>query len=392
MPLYKAKVQMKHGIVQTLETRAKSEEEARQLLSHRGRVITLHKNFGFDLATGLTLEERQVFFSRMASMLHARVGTSAALNLMRDTFQGRIREVSEQSLRYIENGATLPDAFEDIGQKDFPLATIALIKAGSRSGNTSQALKDAATFEYQLDTVRRSATKGLWGGISAFLFAGILTLVSTFYVGPEIINSTLIQAANKNGEVNIDFINNTAYVVGYLMAAILFAGFCFWMLASVGRRIAPVQADNIILRIPFYKDLVLSRNNFIVFYGLALLIKSGVRTEEALKLSSDGAPRGALRHDLVSAANAVREGKPWPEAMRTLHPTDKAALMSATDREQVSSTLDTLASQYRDMYTRRLSTFVPMVNLVAALFLTISGGLIFGQTVLPMLQASKGLL
>lgn len=391
MPLYVAKVQTRTG-VKPLETHAKSLDAARELLSARGRVISIRKKSGFDLSKGLTLEDRQIFFSRMASMLHARVGTSEALNLMRDTFQGRVQEVAEQTLRIVESGSTLPEAFEEIGEKDFPPATAALIKAGAYAGNTSQALKDAATFEYQLDMTRRSATKGLWGGISAFLFAGILTLVSTFYVGPEIINSTLIQAANKNGDVNIDFINTTAYVVGYLMAAIMFVGISFWLLASVGRRVAPVKADNLVLRVPFYKDLVLAKNNFIVFYGLSLLIKSGVRTEDALRLSAEGAPRGALRFDLVAASTAVREGRPWPTVMRTLHPTDKAALLSAADRDQVSSTLDTLATQYRDMYTRRLGTFVPMVNLVAALFLTISGGLIFGQTVLPMLQASKGLL
>jgi general secretion pathway protein F len=391
MPLYEAKV--KKGVnVRTIELQARNESEALAHVSRLGQVITFKKKIGLDFSPGLTTAERQIFFKRLSSMLSARVGTSDALMLLQDTFTGKIQEVSARTLRYLEAGDDLAQAFERIGSKDFPDATVALIKAGSRSGKTWKAIRDAADFEYQLHSIKSGAAKGLWTGVAAFVGAGILTIVSTLYVGPEIMNSTLIQAANANGAVNIDFINNTAYVVGYLMTAILIMGVLFWLLASVGRKLMPIKADNLILKIPFYKDLVLSRNNFIVLYGLALLIRSGVRTEDALRLSSEGAPRGALRHDLQTAVDAVRNGRPWPKVMRTLHPTDKAALLSATDREQVSSTLDTLANQYRDLYAQRLSSFVPMVNLLAALFLSIAGGLIFGQSILPMLQATKGLL
>jgi general secretion pathway protein F len=125
-----------------------------------------------------------------------------------------------------------------------------------------------------------------------------------------------------------------------------------------------------------------------VLYGLSLLVKSGVRTEEALRLSAEGAPRGALRTDLVAATLAVKTGKHWPQAMTTFHPTDKASLLSASDREQVASTLGTLANQYRELYAQRLGSFVPALNLVAALFMSIAGGLLFGQAILPMLMAS----
>jgi len=176
------------------------------------------------------------------------------------------------------------------------------------------------------------------------------------------------------------------------MAALMFVGILFWLLASVGRSVMPVKADKIILRVPFYKDLVLARNNFVVLYGLALLIKSGVRTEEALRLSAESAPKGALKADLSAAMTAVKTGRQWPKTMQTLHPTDKAALMSATDREQVASTLDTLANQYRELYAQRLGSFVPIINLLAALFMSIAGGLLFGQSILPMLMATQGLM
>ena len=388
MPLYEGKVKVRNKM-RSVEIQARNQDEAREHIARMGRVVSFKRKFSMDISRGMTPADRQIFFTRVSAMLASKVGTSDALRLMRDTFTGKIQEVSARLLNYVESGDDFSSAVERVGNPDFPDATIALIKAGSRSGETWRAIKDAAEFEYQLANIRKGASKGLITGVISFLMAGAMTLGSTFYVGPKIMDSPLIKGA---GNVNIDWINTTAIVVGYMMAVIMVIALGFWLLASVGRRIMPVQADKVILKIPYYKDLVLSRNNFIVLYGLALLIKSGVRTEEALRLSAEGAPRGALRTDLTNAMTAVKTGRQWPKAMNTLHPTDKAALLSATDREQVANTLDTLANQYRELYGQRLASFVPIINLVAALFMSIAGGILFGQSILPMLMASEGML
>lgn len=392
MPRYEGKVKTRANRVRSVEIQARNQDEAREHIARMGRVVTFKRKFSVDLSRGLTAAERQVFFTRLSAMLASRVGTSDALTLMRDTFNGKIQEISARLLNYVESGDDLAQAFERIGAPDFPEATSALIKAGARSGETWKAIKDAAEFEYQLFNIKKGAAKGLVTGVVSFIIAGLLTMGSTLYVGPEIMNSPLIKGANANGAVDIEWINTAAVVMGYFMGVILFVGLGFWLLASIGRRIFPLQADKIILKVPYYKDLVLSRNNFIVLYGLALLIKSGVRTEEALRLSADGAPKGALRSDLINGMHAVKTGKAWPKVMNTLHPTDKAALLSATDREQVAATLDTLANQYRELYGQRLASFVPIVNMLAALFMSLAGGILFGQSILPMLMASQGMM
>lgn len=390
MAHYTIKVQTKTGL-RTMQMTAKSDAEARQHATRVGRVISLRRQMGFDFSRGLTPAERQTFFSRLSTMLKSRVGTSDALGLLRDTFTGRIQHVSARMLGYVETGDDLGQAIDRIGNADFPAATCALIQAGSRSGETWRALQDAATFEAELHKVKQNAAKGLWGGISGFVFAGITTLVSSLYVGPEIMKSELIKGlAEKSGGVDMSVIDACGRALGWVMVVVMGIALILMALSSIGRRIAPDAADKLILRIPFYKDLVLAKNNYITLYGLALLIGSGVRSEEALRLSADNAPKGALRTDLIRAMEAVKTGRPWPKVMNTLHPTDKASLMCATDREQVAETLDSLASQYRLLYAQRLGSFVPALNLVAALLLSLSGGLLFAQSILPMLMATQG--
>lgn len=393
MKPYRLKIRLRTGTVRDMEVVAADESAAAALGRRQGRVMSVTRVRQFAFAKVLSPAERQIFFTRLSAMLGSKVGTSDALKLMRDTFTGKIREVSGRLLDMVEGGDDLAGAFGKVGAPDFPEATVALIQAGSRSGETWRAIRDAADLEQQLSTVKKGASSGLWMGIGSFLFAGITTVVSTVYVGPKIMGSDMVKAASSSGgSIDIGWVTTAGNIMGYAMAALMVVGILMWLLAAAGRQIAPVKADRLIMRIPYYKDLVLARNNYITLYGLSLLVKSGVRTEEALRLAATAAPAGALRNDLTNAQLAVKRGRPWAMALSTFHPTDRAALMSSVDREQVFTTLDQLAKQYRDLYAQRLASFVPALNMASALFLSLSGGILFGESILPMLLASQGML
>lgn len=391
MKTYIAQVKQRSGEVRAIEVVAEDESAAMSVARRNGRVLSLARKRQWGVVKALTPADRQIFFTRLSAMLASRVGTSDALKLMRDTFSGQIKVVSGRLLNLVESGDDLAGAFAKIGAPDFPEATTALILAGARSGETWRAIRDAAELEYQLASVKKGAAGGLWVGIGSFVFAALTIVFSTLYVGPKLMESPLFTSLGEDA-VDIGWINTTADIIGYTMAAIMIVAGVMAGLAFIGRKLVPVMADELILKIPYYKDLVLARNNYITLYGLGLLLKAGVRTEEALQLTAAGAPRGALRRDLEDAAEAVRRGRPWARALQTFHPTDRAALASAVDREQIANTLDNLARQYRDIYAQRLASVVPLLNLLSALFLSLAGGILFGQSILPMLLASKDML
>jgi general secretion pathway protein F len=391
MAIYIAKLKTRKGI-ESVEFSAKTPVEAEQHVKQlKGTLLSMKKLPGFSVRTGLSAGDRQIFFTRMSAMVSSRVSTSDALALMRDVFPGKIQEVSAKLLHFIEAGDDLAAAVERVGAPDFPDATVALIKAAAQSGETHRALKDAAEFERELHAIKSGAGKGMASAIFGFLFAAVSVVASTVYVAPAIMDSPIMKQATTKGNLNFDWILLTGNIIGYLMGAVLLIGLFLWLFSFVGRRIAPARADKIILKIPFYKDLVLAKNNFVVFYGLSLLVGSGVRIEESLRLSAEAAPKGALRRDLQNAYTAVRAGKPWSATMETLHPTDKASLICATDREQVASTLKTLSDQYRQLYGQRLGVLVPVLQTLAGIFLTLAGGVLFATSTLPVLMAAQNI-
>ncbi|AYG47618.1 Type II secretion system F domain protein (plasmid) [Pseudomonas sp. Leaf58] len=380
---------VKRKVVET-EVYAENAKEAENKVRRRGRVLSVKKKRSFSLIkVGLTQDERQILLQRLGTMLECRMGASAALNLIERTFKGAIKSIAGRMLKYVEQGDDIPTAMEHIGEPNFPRQMIALVKAGSKAGNTGKALLHAAAFEMEIDQVKRNNVWAMWFSIIGFLFAALVIFTTKYYFAPKILESELIKmagdAVDTSGALRLmDFSVVLMGVFGLGFVLLLILG-------TFGRLVLPSESDKIVVKIPFYKDLVLSRNNYITLYGLSLLVSSGVPMEQSLSLSAEGTPKGLMRDDLNSAVEAVRRGRNWAEAMRYLHPTDRASLASVQDREQAGKSLKALSDQYRTIYGQRVKATTPILMLLAAGFLTLSGLILYKLGVEPILQvAAKG--
>lgn len=373
-----------------LPVTARDEAEARRVASRSGQVMSVKRSSGSSFDR-MSIADRMVFFQRLSAMLSARVGTSEALTVMYDSFSGHIKDVARILRDRIQLGDSLPDAMEFAGSKYFPPAIVAIVKTGARGGDMAYAVKEAARFEKELDSVRRAAKKGLWSAGFGFLAGVITIIVSHFWVAPEIMNSSLVQFADN---LDVDWVMTmSAVITGLAIFLLVVVGLVF-LLSLVVRPAAPAAVDRMIQKIPFYRDLALARSNYVTFFGLSVLLKAGLRVEEAMRLTIESAPRGELKNDLTRALTAIVKGssEPWPNKMRMLHPTDRAALSTAQDREQVASTIQELALQYQTLYNSRLELFTPIAQLVAAVFLSLAGFVLFAVSTIPLLQTMNSVL
>lgn len=370
---------------------APTKNEAMSKARRQGRVISIHKKMALleFLKPKLKMDERQMLLQRLGTMQECKMGASDALRLIESTFSGSIKSVSNKLLRYVEMGDDLPTALGNVGAPDFPNNLVALIKAGSKSGNTGTAIKHAAAFEAEIEQVKKNNIWSLYFAIAGFLFAGLTIFGTKFYFAPAILNSQMVKMAGDSVDTTwaVNLMNWSAVTMGVFACVFV----VLLVLGTIGRVFVPSHADQAIVRIPFYKDLVLARNNYITLYALATLVENGVPMEQSLVLASEATPKGIMRDDLNAATNAVRTGRNWATAMRYLHPTDRAALASVQDRDQSAKTLRSLSDQYRLIYSQRVKASTPILMLVSALFLVTSGLVLFGLGVEPILQiASKG--
>ena len=390
MPEYKANIIVKGNLRQTVII-ADDEVTARRQAKRQGRVVRLKKRNPLlqFFEPRMRPDERIVFLQRLGMMIRSRLGMSDALKVMRSAFSGSVRRVADELLRRVEQGADFGEAVFKMS-KDFPNTTAALINSGIQGGNLPQALDNAASFELEMDEIRRSSSRGMAGALFTFFTAATLTIGTAFFVGPWMLDSQLMQQGGD--AIDVDWAYYTAYVLASLMIVMVVGVGGLLSLTYLVKPVAPGFSDRIVLKIPIYRDLVLAKNNYTVLHGLGLLIESGVRMEDALRLAAESAPRGEVRADLERAYRAIRTGSPWASVMNTLHPTDIAALSTAQNKEQIANAFQAVAGQFRKTYVQRVQEVVPGMQLLSALFMSIAGGLLFALIILPMLQLTQALI
>ena len=377
------------GKIRTIEVNAPNEASARSRAKKMGTVLRVSNRTRIQVGGGMSAADRYIFLVRLSTMLASKVGGTEALKLLRDTFGGSISSCAAGLLEKAELGMDLPKAIGE-DKRNFPGAIGLIIEVGSQSGQTWRALKQAADFEKEMNEVKRGSGKGIMSAVISFVIAGVLMIFSTMYIGPKVMGMSLM-SSNKD-MVNLTIINAAAKWGGISMVVILVIFFALFWLATVGKKFFPIWADSVILKIPYYSEMVLAQGNYINLHRLALLIRAGVRMENALQTSYDSSPPGALKADFGRALDSIRKGQKWATGMKTLHATDRAALLLSSDRDQIAQNLENLASQYQSLYIQRISTFAPMLQIAAAFSITLAGMVLFGQSVLPMLQVSAGML
>lgn len=384
-----ASIEVKRKIKKVIieaETLQVAQKRARSM----GKVISVDAKSGFSFEIPMDGGERQIFLQRLSAMLSSRVGAGEALSLMGSTFSGPISNVAKRMLSFVEAGDSIGEAMTKIGEKHFGGQIIALVQAGERAGDTAKALKNAAEFEVEMDRIKKSSGMGIMSGLVSFAIAAVLILGTKFFFAPKMLESDILQMKWDVIEGTVTFWDGVAtwssVFMGIFFAFLIFIG----LLSTLGRITFPSNSDKIIMKIPIVKDLVLAKNNYTALFGLSMLIESGVSMEQSLMISAKSTRRGQMQEDFKAAHAAVRKGKPWATAMYGLHPTDKAALSTSEDREQIAESLLAIADQYKAIYASKIAITAPLLQSIAALFLLIGGGVLFGMSILPMLQVSAG--
>lgn len=359
-----------------------NEGEARRAAGRIGTVISIHRIKNSSFSMGMSRNDRYVFLMRMSTMLASRFPVSDALRLMISSFGGKIREAGRNALPLVDKGVPLGEALSR-DPKNFPGSVGLLIKTGSASGNTAKSLRDAAEFERLIGEASKGAMMSIVRSFMYMFMALALLLVNQYKVVPDMFDSQIMKMAKdadfsfwKN--IGIYFIWLQSGAIAFLMALVI--------LATVGRRMAPDKVDNFILKLPVMKDIVISQDNFIGLYRMSLLIEAGVPMNETLMSCYESSRPGALREDFKRAYTGLKRGDNWAKYMKTLHPTDRAALVLMPDSDELARNLGLIAEQSKALYLERLKVISPILDIVSAIMMSIAGFIILIVTTIPQLQ------
>jgi general secretion pathway protein F len=364
MPVYDVALRQGSRMISTPIV-AGSVGEARLIGQRSGLVMGEPKVRKEGRAGGMTPGERYVFLYQLATMSIAKVPLSRALEIMRESHGGRIGKAASQLQAGVSTGRQIADLmYED--KKNFPGAVGLLVKAGSKgAGGTAASLKKAAEFERQILGAATKGAKGLYAAGFWVVTATVSIFACPLWLTPYLKDSQLFKLTES--PVDWGWLDMLSYATGAATLVLMLLGIFLFFLVGVGQRIFPQFSDAIVMKLPYLKDLVFTRDNFVSLYRFSLMVKAGVSLEEALDTTYSDTRKGALKEDLSRALMNVKTGRPWAEDFRTVHPTDKASLSMATDKERLGEILEQVADQNKSIYIRRLEVLQPIMATIGGL-------------------------
>ena len=364
MPIYDV-TSRQMGKVVTQPIVAQSVGEARIMASRNGTVLGDPKLRKENKRGGMSASERYIFLHQLATMNVAKVPLSTALKVLREQHGGRVARAAAGLEAGVASGRQIADLmYED--KKNFPGAVGLLVKAGSKGqGGTASALKKAAEFERQILGAATKGAKGLYSAAFWITTATVSIFACPLWLTPYLKESSLFQLTKEPSDWA--WLDMLSYVTGFITLSIMLLGGFVFFLIGVGQRLFPQWSDKIVMKLPYLKDIVFTRDNFISLYRFSLMVKAGVTLEEALETTWKDTRPGALKDDLQRALRNVKTGVPWAEGFRTVDSTDRIALSMASDKERLGEILEQVADQNRSIYVRRLEVLQPIMAVLGGL-------------------------
>lgn len=335
---------------------------------------------------GMSISERNIFLHTLAT-LSSSLNLDIALKEMQNHFSGNIKDAASLLLKKISLGKEPEQAFEEIGEPHFPNNVIAMIKASMAAGSMSNALREAAEFEAEMKRIKKDSGGNIYKAIGAFVFSAFVILVSQFWFVPWMMSGDM---ASLMENTDLSTTNLLSWSTTISMLVLVFIGGILMFISTIGKRVAPLLADGIILKIPFFKELVLAKRNYITVYQLSTLLGKGVQIKTALIRSIENADQGILRKDFEDALLNLNEGRAWSDALSSFSSMDKAALKASDDQEKMAKTLHELSIQYKNSYKKTVEGLNIFMFIIALLYLSLAILILFLYTTLPVFTMIQG--
>lgn len=384
MDFYKIIIKKESGKKETFDIEAESFRKAEYEALRMGQIISIKKKRGLKFLSyfkqGMTPYERNTFLYTLATLTSA-LPINEALFIMQQNFKGSIKSVCARFSRLLATNEP-HQAIEKIGAPDFPGIVVSMINSGVSAGNLSDAFREAADFEKDIIDIKKESGKGMYQAIGAFILSAIVIFVIMLYVVPWMNDSVMMKAMKVDTNWLDPYLNFSFYSM--LTFSIIFV--LLYLLGTIGRVISPIIADNIILSIPIYKDLVLSKLNFITIYQLSRLIEKGIPLKVALERTKENTNKGKLKNEIELAIKNLESGKEWSDAMLLFSPMDRAGLRASTDYSKIARTLTYLSMQYKNTYGRSVARIGTLLYFLGLTYLGIAALLLFAYTTIPVLE------
>lgn len=392
MPVYLYKATNKEGKLEKGSISASNKHDVAGLLRDRDLkllAVKEEKKSSLTLfqSNNIPMGEKVTLCRYLGLIIRSGLSLSEGLNLLASgTTNKNVRRVLDTVAGKVRQGTSLYGSFLDY-EKEFGKSFLTVIKSGETSGSLAE------SFEYLAAQFQQE--KELKGKVLSSLLYPAIIIGLMFVVGIVLFTFVLPQLAGVFTKMNVDlpyftelmfntslsFQKNKVLVIGTFLGTIALGFFALRI------RIIKSFFLNILVRLPFVKDLIRDYNLVRFTQSLAALLKSGVAVTEAVELSTQ--TLSFIKVDVlakefsekltrgVSIAKTFEEAKIFPPLMVQL-------ITIGEKTGNLESMLSDLSKFYEDEVENSLKNFVTALEPTLLILVGIGVGVMVVSVISPI--------
>lgn len=341
--------------------------------------------------------ERAVFYDELASLLHAGLPLTAALEVIIHSpeltaTRSKIAEIRDK----IREGASLAGAISATGRGIHP-AEASFIAAGEKSGELEWALKNMADFMDEETKLRqRILTALIYPAIIICLAVAIAIGLLGFTV------PRLTQVLSSEMNISLPLITRVMISLGkafvrfgpFLLVAVIALAFAAQRIIS-GRTEYRIALDRKIFVLPVIGKCYTTLAALRFARTLALLLHGGVPLVESVNLAGQSTGSCSIQDQSVREAEAIRNGASLSEAVARIFPLGPlltGIIQIGENSGTLEQVLKSAETRYQNQWEQRLAGIMAWFEPALILFV---GGfvlLVVVSILLPILTLNSRLM
>ncbi len=344
----------------------------------------------------LKTQEKINFARHLAIVIKAGIPLYQGLNIIKPQTESRtLKKILTQIIRDIGNGRFLADAlarYEDA----FGMFFVNIVRVGESSGTLAQNLlylADELKKAKDLQSKVRSAmvyplmillaTIGVTGFLTFFIFPKLLPVLNGLNVALPASTLALIAV--------VDFLKN--YGIELAIAIPIF----ILLVNFILKKVEPLRyaAHRVIFILPVVSTLTINLNMVNFARVLALLLKSGMRIVEAVKITANTCDNLVYRRALLEGSESLRKGGQLADYL-TLHKKIFPQLLSGMvkigeDTGSLEGNLGYLSAYYEEEVDYKLHTLTSLLEPIMLLFMGLLVGFVAISIITPIYSIAGGI-
>lgn len=336
-----------------------------------------------------------LFTRRLQIMLSSGMSLINSLMTLKKTKNKTMNYIISNIIDDLQSGSTFSEALSKFPNQ-FDYTYIALVSIGETSGTLDTVLLDIIEAKEQKQKINRKIkTASIYPAIIGIVLVVILILGAVFFI-PTFEEMFADQGVPLPTITKIVFklASIFPYIIGGIIGVIALAN----LLRKTNNQIDKVYRkykDKLKLNFKPIKGIVITSYMYNFSFTVSLMIKNGIRLEDALTLSQKTIDNIYIKSEIADISSLVIQGLTFSEAMEQQEHFDEILtniVLTGEESGQMSFSLNQIAKFYQDELNKKIERMVELVQPISILLMAVFIIPVVFAIYLPILDISSGAL